>query len=56
MDRYPAGQLNKERLITVKICGKNEDVFYCSAPCLKYCPQIKRTTNILFQFVTKGFV
>ena len=35
------GQLNKERLITVKICGKNEDVFYRSAPCLgvKYCPQ-----------------
>ena len=33
------GQLNKERSITVKICGKNEDVFYRSAPCLKYCPQ-----------------
>ena len=33
------GQLNKEHLITMKICGKNEDVFYRSAPCLKYCPQ-----------------
>ena len=33
------GQLNKERIITMKICGKNEDVFYRSVPCLKYCPQ-----------------
>ena len=35
------GQLNKDCLITVKICGRNEDVFYRSAPCLgvKYSPQ-----------------
>ena len=33
------GQLNKEHLITAKICGENEDIFYCSAPCLKYCLQ-----------------
>ena len=35
------GQLNTERLITVKICGKTEDVLYRSAPCLgvKVCPE-----------------
>ena len=35
------GQLNKERLITMKICGKNENVFYHSTSCLgvKLCPQ-----------------
>ena len=34
------GQLNKDRLITAKISGKTEEVYYRSAPCLgvKYCP------------------
>ena len=35
------GQLNRDRLISVEIHGKSEDVYYRSAPCLgiKYCPQ-----------------
>ena len=35
------GQLNWDRLITVEIGNKKEEVFYRSAPCLgvKYCPE-----------------